>query len=185
MGDGVRAGAANVARRIGSGTSCKAGEGLMIRGTSGSSSSVSSSSAIALPSLLGEVPNADLRFIGVRPPMKPERALGDWLDAPSAASYDGIGADVAVAGRYPGGRTSRLGIASGELLSSLSSLITDGLELGPASSGPGRALVLVLEVGRPLSPDSELERLFLNIDLMLLIPEGVSGSSRLIRSTGG
>jgi len=153
----------------------------MILGTSGSSSSVSSSSAIALSSLPGEVANTDI--LRGRVPINPDRALGDWLDSPSAASYDGIGADVAVAGRYPGGRTSRLGIAMAELLSSLSSRIGAGLALGPASSGPGRALELV---GRPLSPDSEWERLFLNIDLMFipLEPEAVE-SSLLIRSIGG
>lgn len=115
--------------------------------------------------------------------MNPESATGDWLDCPSAASYDGIGADVAVAGTYPGGRASRVGIAMAVLLSSLSSLIGAGLVLGPASSGPGRALKVE---GRPLSPDSEWERLFLNIDLMFipLEPEPV-GSSLLIRSVGG
>jgi hypothetical protein len=60
--------------------------------------------------------------------------------------------------------------------------------LGPASSGPG--LAFEFEDGRPLSPDSELERLFLKIDLMFmcmfLLPElEAVGSSRLIRSVGG
>lgn len=70
-----------------------------------------------------------------------------------------------------------------ELLSSPSSRIGAGLVLGPASSGPGR--VFELE-GRPLSPDSEWERLFLNIDLMFipLEPDAV-GPSLLIRSIGG
>jgi hypothetical protein len=70
-----------------------------------------------------------------------------------------------------------------ELLSSPSSRIGAGLVLGPASSGPGRALELV---GRPLSPESEWERLFLKIDLMFmpLEPEAV-GSSLLIGSIGG
>ena len=75
-------------------------------------------------------------------------------------------------------------MAMAELLSSLSSRIGAGLVLGPASSGPGRALEL--DDGRPLSPDSDWERLFLNIDLMFipLDPEAV-GSSLLIRSIGG
>lgn len=74
-------------------------------------------------------------------------------------------------------------IAADEVVSSLTSPIGGG-RLGPASSGPGR--VLELEEGRPLSPDSELERLFLNIDLMLMLLESDAvGSSRLTRKEGG
>jgi hypothetical protein len=119
--------------------------------------------------------------------MKPDRALGDWLKDPSAASYDGIGA-AGAAGKYPGGKASpdRAGIANGEVLSpSTSSRIGGGRLLGPASSGPGLVLAdeleLELEKGFPvaLPPDSELERLFLNIDLML-IPDDAAGDEVVV-----
>ena len=116
--------------------------------------------------------------MGVWPPINPERALGDALDSPNAASYDGIGA-----GEYPGGLTSRPGIDNGALRITASSGIGAGL-LDPASSGPG--LVFELDVGRVLEPDSELARLFLNIDLMFNPdPDDDDGSSVLTRIDGG
>jgi hypothetical protein len=138
----------------------RAGEGRIIRGVNGSSSSVSSSSTIALLLAPDEVPRI-LCLLGLSP-KKPEIALGD---APRAASYEGMGA-MAIWDVYPGGWTSLpAGMAIGEVRSS-------GMgagRLGPASSGPGRLseAVLPLTLEFPLAPDSELDRRFLKMFRMV------------------